>query len=435
LQCLRYVPELRTHLQAETGQLGGTADVNTALTLALRDTYAKADNVADSMPPIEFVGILRQAFPAFAEQGPRGGYMQQDSEEFLSLIFQSLNNALKTPVQIAAAEPEKGEDGKPVNGTRAEGKKGLGDFGGQSGLMDALFGLDIEETFTCTENEKEVSKKKRKEFKLVCNIQGGAGSDVQISHMHEGIMLGLTGEVEKNSELLGRDSIFKKESRVDRLPRVLCVQFMRFFWKNTPDSRDHEGVKCKMMRPVSIPTKVDAYDFCSDRLKGVLKVQRDRHADDILTEFDRKDAAKKAESEKTIADEKAARGVGDTAMGEADGAAAAEGDPMETEDEDVKAALALSMGDGGSTAVELAGVGMPPEFLGNFELFGLVTHKGRSADSGHYMGWVREHEGGDDWLCFDDSTVSPCKTEHVMDLKGGGDNDMAYLTFYRYVKD
>lgn len=33
--------------------------------------------------------------------------------------------------------------------------------------------------------------------------------------------------------------------------------------------------------------------------------------------------------------------------------------------------------------------------------------------------------------CFNDDVVSPCKTEHVMTLKGGGDSDMAYLAFYR----
>lgn len=45
------------------------------------------------------------------------------------------------------------------------------------------------------------------------------------------------------------------------------------------------------------------------------------------------------------------------------------------------------------------------------------------------MGWVRQD--GDDWLNFDDDGVSPCKTENVMQLKGGGDSDMAYLVFYR----
>ena len=66
---------------------------------------------------------------------------------------------------------------------------------------------------------------------------------------------------------------------------------------------------------------------------------------------------------------------------------------------------------------------------GNYELVSLVSHKGRSADSGHYMGWSKE--GDDDWFCFDDDDVQACKNEHVIELKGGGDYDMAYLCFYR----
>lgn len=37
----------------------------------------------------------------------------------------------------------------------------------------------------------------------------------------------------------------------------------------------------------------------------------------------------------------------------------------------------------------------------------------------------------DDWYCYDDDDVSPCKTEDIMKLKGGGDWHMAYLAFYR----
>ena len=36
------------------------------------------------------------------------------------------------------------------------------------------------------------------------------------------------------------------------------------------------------------------------------------------------------------------------------------------------------------------GGGLPEDFLGLYELHSMVTHKGRSADSGHYIGWVRE---------------------------------------------
>lgn len=44
--------------------------------------------------------------------------------------------------------------------------------------MDALFGLEMEEEFTCEESgESKTSKSTAK--KLVCNIQGGAGASTQ----------------------------------------------------------------------------------------------------------------------------------------------------------------------------------------------------------------------------------------------------------------
>lgn len=67
---------------------------------------------------------------------------------------------------------------------------------------------------------------------------------------------------------------------------------------------------------------------------------------------------------------------------------------------------------------------------GLYELIGIVTHKGRSADSGHYMAYVRQSNSNGWWL-FDDDKVSETTTEDVLKLKGGGDRDMAYLCFYR----
>jgi len=114
-----------------------------------------------------------------------------------------------------------------------------------------------------------------------------------------------------------------------------------------------------------------------------------------------------------------------------------------------------------------------------------VTHKGRSADSGHYISWVRKREADasapyNAWLRFDDDSVRrgrsgkghglqqlyqhchrplrPCPlhvrpiiiiiicccwcccllqvsevdTEYITShLKGGGDDHMAYLLFYK----
>jgi ubiquitin carboxyl-terminal hydrolase 14 len=66
---------------------------------------------------------------------------------------------------------------------------------------------------------------------------------------------------------------------------------------------------------------------------------------------------------------------------------------------------------------------------GNYQLVAVVTHKGRSADGGHYVGWV--HKSGDDWYQYDDDIVSYVKTEDILNLKGGGDWHTAYLCIYR----
>jgi len=66
---------------------------------------------------------------------------------------------------------------------------------------------------------------------------------------------------------------------------------------------------------------------------------------------------------------------------------------------------------------------------GNFELAAVVTHKGRSADGGHYIGWV--HQQGDTWAQFDDDIVTTIKTDDILSLRGGGDWHTAYLCIYR----
>lgn len=66
---------------------------------------------------------------------------------------------------------------------------------------------------------------------------------------------------------------------------------------------------------------------------------------------------------------------------------------------------------------------------GSYQLIGVVTHKGRSADGGHYIGWV--HASGDDWLQCDDDIVTSVKTDDILALRGGGDWHTAYLCLYR----
>jgi len=427
VQCLRTVPQLRR-------ALGSSAPAPTTapslLMSSLRDTYTQLDRTASAVPPSTLVRATKMAFPEFNRTGPNGAPMQQDAEEFFSGLLSMGATTLKEDSQIKAALPF---------ATPQE-------LGGATNLIDALFGLKMEETLTCDEfDDKGASDDKMQEDdeakvsgmveppvksfdlhrKLVCNIQGGSDGNAQtnVSHLAEGIALSLNGSIEKRSEVLGRDAVWTRKQRIARLPPILTVQFGRFYWKATPDSQDHAGVKCKVMKPVTFNSVFDVYDFCTDEVKKELKKSRDKA---LKEEEDRINAKLKGEDGNEDA-------------------------KMDTEEDDeeaaaLKAALAMSMQDGEEKALPV-GPGLPAEFQGQYELFAVVTHKGRDADGGHYMAWVKAksnngkvekiadtEEENEDWFVFDDDEVSPCKTEDVLKLKGGGDWHMSYLNFYRAKK-
>lgn len=402
------VTPLRKALEAYTGAIERNPSSNSGhrvLVEALRDAFRRMDRQADALQPMALVQATKMAFPQFAQRGPHGQPMQQDAEEFFSGLL-----------AITAGEM-RGKD----NIEKGLGKVSDEDLLGADNLVDALFGLKMKETLTCDEApdaEPQVTSYDLHR-KLVCNIQGGSDStaSTNVSHIAEGIQLSLSGKIEKNSETLGRNAMWTRTQRIARLPPFIAVQFGRFFWKATPDSQDHAGVKCKVMKPVAFNSILDVYDFCAPEIQKTLKKARDKA---LQEEEDR--IHKKLNGD--AADEDAERV-----------------EAMD-EDEDLQAALAMSM-----DTDEPIGPGLPPNFRGLYELFAVVTHKGRDADGGHYMAWVKAENGhgkvekiadtnedNEDWFVFDDDEVSPCKTEDVLNLKGGGDWHMSYLNFYRAKK-
>ena len=69
---------------------------------------------------------------------------------------------------------------------------------------------------------------------------------------------------------------------------------------------------------------------------------------------------------------------------------------------------------------------------GRYQLISVLTHQGRSSESGHYIGWV--HKKDDKWLKYDDSEVTMVTTNEVLELKGGGDWHMAYICFFKQLE-
>lgn len=65
---------------------------------------------------------------------------------------------------------------------------------------------------------------------------------------------------------------------------------------------------------------------------------------------------------------------------------------------------------------------------GYYSLQAVLTHRGRSSSSGHYVAWVRQKN--DTWLKCDDENVSAVTSEEVLKLSGGGDWHCAYVLLY-----
>merc|ERR1719437_266943 len=81
---------------------------------------------------------------------------------------------------------------------------------------------------------------------------------------------------------------------------------------------------------------------------------------------------------------------------------------------------------------------------GYYELIAIVSHKGRTADGGHYVGWVKHKKADgkelkeDQWILFDDETASFEAWNNMVglatDLQGGkADTQIAYINIYKKV--
>jgi ubiquitin carboxyl-terminal hydrolase 14 len=58
----------------------------------------------------------------------------------------------------------------------------------------------------------------------------------------------LKEEITKRSDKLGRDAKWMKLSRISRLPYIVTVQFVRFFWGQTSSVVNKESIAKKIVR-------------------------------------------------------------------------------------------------------------------------------------------------------------------------------------------
>lgn len=426
LQTLRAIPELQDSLvkYEYKNQLGGGALAALPqfdITTQLKNLFKSMGETTEGFPPFAFIQALRQAFPQFAERSRTGqGYAQQDAEEAWTNIL----SQVRTSLQIKDTE-----DSPAVS------------------WVDRYMALQMVETLECDDPEA----KERGEqpvvntetyLKLNCHI------DAETNHLQDGILSGLKEKIEKKSAVLDRDVTYTKSSKISRLPQYLTVQFVRFFWR-----RDTQK-KAKILRKVTFPKELDILEFCTEDLKSKLIPVRDRLREVLKDEEDIERARKRrkknpssdeGESSQPKKEEKKDKKEEKKVATDADGDTAMETYKTDAEWEEEKASalraakkelLALVNADQAKD--------QGANQSGIYELRGLVTHQGSSADSGHYTAYVKKPAPKDpltgklgeedgNWWWFNDDKVSEVAGDKIETLAGGGETHSALILLYRAV--
>jgi ubiquitin carboxyl-terminal hydrolase 14 len=406
-------------LASQSGiNIGDSAD----LAASLRDLFKQMSLTQEGFPPLMFLQALRSNFPQFQQRAKDGrGYAQQDAEEAWSQIISTLRQKLKTKEKVDGEEKEIAWVDKYM-----------------AGKFESVLKCDEE---AATEAGEESVESKEEFFKLDCHMSA------ETNHLAEGLRSGLIEKLEKKSPVLDRDAVYTKTSRIARLPKYLTVHFMRFDWRKTTNK------KAKILRKVTFQkvtfqSEIDAVEFCTDDLKKRLIPIRDKIRE-IRKEDEDVERAKKRQKRLRDGEEndvQKGKGKGkanaDT-KGETGKSGPAGGKSGDTEMEDIvyktdaeiDAEHAASIKAAKEELLKLVNQELAADTGANqtglYELRGIITHQGASADSGHYTAFIRQ-EGTKDpttgkrkeedgsWWWFNDDKVSLVEPERVEQLSGGG---------------
>lgn len=273
-------------------------------------------------------------FPQFAEQDKHGGFQQQDADECFQGILSTVDPALSGQV---------------------------GSF------IEKLFSFTVRYTWTNTECPDEPSYETEEVLRrMPCIIDNQAHP---INQLYEGINAALAGEVEKRSDVMERDCIYHKIGKVATLPEYLLVQKIRFIWKDKDQGTMAEARKAKILRAVNFPKILNMDEFSVPELKTQFKEIREKLKTDDEERHKRVDAEFEEYKKKNEKSEM---------------------DTMKLSKNFKEGRREIELKEHEDRLWHDMETGKPN---GEYELVGVITHKGRSADSGHYVGWT-QYKGG-----------------------------------------
>ncbi|KAH9600914.1 Ubiquitin domain [Trypanosoma melophagium] len=272
---------------------------------------------------------------------------------------------------------ERDDSGRPMQHDAQEALNGLA-VNITDKLSEAqkiLFRGSLKQTLTSkNENNTTPTVQDVTFLMLSCNI------NTEIQTLEAGLEASLNETVTLPSEGDSASTVYTRMSRINALPEYLFVHLVRFSWRSDTQA------KAKILKPVSFPIVLDLFTLCSEQLQETLKPEREevmKRRDKALERLREKQQKTRFESEGQTEETPSSVDAVDTGIGNRSG---------------------------------------------YYELCGVISHKGRSADGGHYVFWGRP---SNQWMVFDDENVAPVTEEDIKRLRGVGEGHIAYVLMYR----
>lgn len=231
----------------------------------------------------------------------------------------------------------------------------------------------LHQTLTCTDDPNDMGKESDVPFTMLsCNITG------EVQTLEAGLERAFDEHFTAPCAAIDKaEANFTRVSQLRQLPEYLFIHMVRFSWRNDIQK------KAKILKPISFPIVLDTSLVETEALKTAQKPQREAIRERRDREMERR---RRPRTER-----------GETAPAEP--AVEPEQVPLTLENES-----------------------------GYYELCGVISHKGRSADGGHYVYWGKK---GSAWLIYDDEHVAAVSEEDVKRLRGVGEAHIAYVLLYR----
>lgn len=342
IQVLAKIPELKKALEERKN--APSMGPPTQLAKGLSNVLHTLETSGDTVKPFSFIQVsfvstktFMTVFPQFAERDKESGaFQQQDADECFQGILSTLEPAMSTP---------SGEN-----------------------IIEKLFSFDVMYKTRNQETEEEeetVSFERLRRLPCMIDAEGAP-----INLISEGITVGLEGTIEKTSSVLERSCIYKKTGRISSLPSYLIVQKIRFIWKGQDMGTMNKAQKAKILRAVNFPKVLDVAPFCTPELQAEFKEtrrllkerddekakQQEKEYEEFKKQFDKTPDVDTQKINKIWKEKK-------------------KEEELKQHEQDL-----WREHDGNKPT-------------GDYELMGVITHKGRSADSGHYLGWTQAHGG------------------------------------------